>query len=239
MLANIVKYGQGDWRATNSAFEKIALAIETGERLIGAEDVSRILNDEPVKPDNVERFAERENLEEIASRMIGETLDHVYTNTDIGGVDLKREIPELSDEWEVPELTIEEKDELHEILVSDNLTPHVTTTLTVEENDKFLLENSDKIDSFDKVRIKETTSAVSNIADSMFENMARNHYQKSIELAELEQEMLDLADRSKNASVDELIAIADRVSEIEMILGNVSFDENTAILKPITKLNPI
>ena len=239
MLANIVKYGQGDWRATNSAFEKIALAIETGERLIDAEDVSRILNDEPVKPDNVERFAERENLEEIASRMIGETLDHVYTNTDIGGVDLKREIPELSDEWEVPELTIEEKDELHEILVSDNLTPHVTTTLTVEENDKFLLENSDKIDSFDKVRIKETTSAVSNIADSMFENMARNHYQKSIELAELEQEMLDLADRSKNASVDELIAIADRVSEIEMILGNVSFDENTAILKPITKLNPI
>ena len=239
MLANIVKYGQGDWRATNSAFEKIALAIETGERLIGAEDVSRILNEEPVKPDNVERFAERENLEEIASRMIGETLDHVYTNTDIGGVDLKREIPELSDEWEVPELTIEEKDELHEILVSDNLTPHVTTTLTVEENDKFLLENSDKIDSFDKVRIKETTSAVSNIADSMFENMARNHYQKSIELAELEQEMLDLADRSKNASVDELIAIADRVSEIEMILGNVSFDENTAILKPITKLNPI
>ncbi len=239
MLANIVKYGQGDWRATNSAFEKIALAIETGERLIGAEDVSRILNDEPVKPDNVERFAERENLEEIASRMIGETLDHVYTNTDIGGVDLKREIPELSDEWEVPELTIEEKDELHEILVSDNLTPHVTTTLTVEENDKFLLENSDKIDSFDKVRIKETTSAVSNIADSMFENMARNHYQKSIELAELEQEMFDLADRSKNASVDELIAIADRVSEIEMILGNVSFDENTAILKPITKLNPI
>ena len=239
MLANIVKYGQGDWRATNSAFEKVALAIETGERLIGAEDVSRILNDEPVKPDNVERFAERENLEEIASRMIGETLDHVYTNTDIGGVDLKREIPELSDEWEVPELTIEEKDELHEILVSDNLTPHVTTTLTVEENDKFLLENSDKIDSFDKVRIKETTSAVSNIADSMFENMARNHYQKSIELAELEQEMLDLADRSKNASVDELIAIADRVSEIEMILGNVSFDKNTAILKPITKLNPI
>ena len=239
MLANIVKYGQGDWRATNSAFEKVALAIETGERLIGAEDVSRILNDEPVKPDNVERFAERENLEEIASRMIGETLDHVYTNTDIGGVDLKREIPELSDEWEVPELTIEEKDELHEILVSDNLTPHVTTTLTVEENDKFLLENSDKIDSFDKVRIRETTSAVSNIADSMFENMARNHYQKSIELAELEQEMLDLADRSKNASVDELIAIADRVSEIEMILGNVSFDENTAILKPITKLNPI
>ena len=239
MLANIVKYGQGDWRVTNSAFEKIALAIETGERLIGAEDISRILNDEPVKPDNVEKFAERENLEEIASRMIGETLDHVYTNTDIGGVDLKREIPELSDEWEVPELTIEEKDELHEILVSDNLTPHVTTTLTVEENDKFLLENSDKIDSFDKVRIKETTSAVSNIADSMFENMARNHYQKSIELAELEQEMLDLADRSKNASVDELIAIADRVSEIEMILGNVSFDENTAILKPITKLNPI
>ena len=39
-------------------------------------------------------------------------LDHVYTGLDPGGVELNVPLPELSDEWEIPELTIEEKDEL-------------------------------------------------------------------------------------------------------------------------------
>ena len=36
-------------------------------------------------------------------------------------------------------------------LTSENLTPHVTTTLTVDESDEFLVdENNDKLDSLDK-----------------------------------------------------------------------------------------
>ena len=72
-------------------------------------------------------------MEDIAARVISETLDHVYTGTDPGGVELNAPLPELSDNWEVPELTIEEKDELHEVLTSDNLIPHVTTTLSVDD----------------------------------------------------------------------------------------------------------
>ena len=239
MLANIVKQGQGDWRTTNSAFEKIALAIETGERVFDSEDISNILNDEPIEVSHAERFSERENLEEIASRVIGETLDHVYTDTDITGVELKTELPELSDNWEVPEITIQEKDELHEILVSDNLVPHVTTTLTVDENDKFLVENTDNMDNFDKVRIAETTASVDRITEEMFEDMAKKHIEKSIELSQLEDEMYELAEMSKTASVDELIAIADRVGEIEMIIGDAEFEEQTTVLRPITTLEPI
>ena len=78
MLAKIVKHGNGDWRSTDAAFEKVALGIESGEQIISSEDVSHILEDVPIAITEQERFAEREDLEDIASRVISQTLDHVY-----------------------------------------------------------------------------------------------------------------------------------------------------------------
>ena len=41
----IVNHSDGDWRTTNAAFEKVALSIESGERIVNADDVSDILNE--------------------------------------------------------------------------------------------------------------------------------------------------------------------------------------------------
>ena len=239
MIARIVKHGGGDWRSTDAAFEKVALAVESGERIISGDDVTSILEEVPQEMTEVELFTEREDLEEIASRVISDTLDHVYTGRDVAGVELNVPIPELSDEWEVPELTIEEKDELHEVLTSSNLTPHVTTTLTVDESDEFLVQRDDNLDALDQVRVAETTSSIDSITDQMFERMSNEHIEQSKKLAELEQEMYDLADRSRDASVEELIEIADRVGEIEVILGNVQEPPSYAMLTPVTVLTPI
>ncbi|MCH2435714.1 MAG: DnaA/Hda family protein [Candidatus Poseidoniaceae archaeon] len=239
MIARIVKHGGGDWRSTDAAFEKVALAVESGERIISGDDVTSILEEVPQEMTEVELFTEREDLEEIASRVISETLDHVYTGRDVAGVELNVPIPELSDDWEVPELTIEEKDELHEVLTSKNLTPHVTTTLTVDESDEFLVHRDDNLDALDQVRVAETTSSIDSITDQMFERMSNEHIEQSKKLAELEQEMFDLADRSRDASVEELIEIADRVGEIEVILGNVQEPPKYAMLTPGTVLTPI
>ena len=239
MIARIVKHGGGDWRSTDAAFEKVALAVESGERIISGDDVTSILEEVPQEMTEVELFTEREDLEEIASRVISETLDHVYTGRDVAGVELNIPIPELSDDWEVPELTIEEKDELHEVLTSKNLTPHVTTTLTVDESDEFLVHRDDNLDALDQVRVAETTSSIDSITDQMFERMSNEHIEQSKKLAELEQEMFDLADRSRDASVEELIEIADRVGEIEVILGNVQEPPKYAMLTPVTVLTPI
>ena len=239
MIARIVKHGGGDWRSTDAAFEKVALAVESGERIISGDDVTSILEEVPQEMTEVELFTEREDLEEIASRVISETLDHVYTGRDVAGVELNVPVPELSDEWEVPELTIEEKDELHEVLTSRNLTPHVTTTLTVDESDEFLVQRDDNLDALDQVRVAETTSSIDSITDQMFESMSNEHIEQSKKLAELEQEMYNLADRSRDASVEELIEIADRVGEIEVILGNVQEPPSYAMLTPVTVLTPI
>tara|TARA_B100000003_G_scaffold152459_1_gene137747 strand:+ start:6138 stop:7889 length:1752 start_codon:yes stop_codon:yes gene_type:complete len=239
MIARIVKHGGGDWRSTDAAFEKVALAVESGERIISGDDVTSILEEVPQEMTEVELFTEREDLEEIASRVISETLDHVYTGRDVAGVELNVPVPELSDDWEVPELTIEEKDELHEVLTSRNLTPHVTTTLTVDESDEFLVQRDDNLDALDQVRVAETTSSIDSITDQMFESMTNEHIEQSKKLAELEQEMYDLADRSRDASVEELIEIADRVGEIEVILGNVQEPPSYAMLTPVTVLTPV
>ncbi|MBG46478.1 MAG: hypothetical protein CMB76_08205 [Euryarchaeota archaeon] len=239
MIARIVKHGGGDWRSTDAAFEKVALAVESGERIISGDDITKILEEKPLKKTEVELFTEREDLEEIASRVISETLDHVYTGADIGGVELNTPIPELSDNWEIPELTIEEKDELHEVLTSTNLTPHVTTTLSVDESDEFLVQSGERLDSLDQVRVKETTTSIDSITDQMFERISNDHIEQSKQLAELEDEMYNLAERSRDASVDELIEIADRIGEIEMVLGNVPQAPQYAMLTPLTVLTPI
>jgi len=238
MIARIVKHGSGDWRSTDAAFEKIALAVESGERIVSGDDITNILEESPLEMTNVEMFTEREDLEEIASRVINETLDHVYTGRDVAGVELNAPIPELSDDWEIPELTIEEQDELHEVLTSKNLTPHVTTTLTVDESDEFLIQRDDKLDSLDQVRVTETTSSIDSITDQMFEKISNEHIEQSKKLAELEEEMYDLAEKSRDASVEELIEIADRVGEIEMILGNVQEPPKYTMLTPLTVLTP-
>jgi len=238
MIARIVKHGSGDWRSTDAAFEKIALAVESGERIVSGDDITNILEESPQEMTGVEIFTEREDLEEIASRVINETLDHVYTGRDVAGVELNAPIPELSDDWEIPELTIEEQDELHEVLTSKNLTPHVTTTLTVDESEEFLIQRDDKLDSLDQVRVTETTSSIDSITDQMFERISNEHIEQSKKLAELEEEMYDLAEKSRDASVDELIEIADRVGEIEMILGNVQEPPKYTMLTPLTVLTP-
>jgi len=239
MLARIVKHSDGDWRTTDAAFEKVALAIESGERIVTADDVSAIIYDKPTVKSNVEFFEERESLESLADQVVTKTLDHVYTGTDLAGVELNSPLPELSDDWEIPELTIEEKDELQEILTSENLIPHTTTTLTVDESDEFLVNRDSELRGFDKVRVEETAASIDKITERMFEEMAANHIDHSNQLEQLEKEMFELANKSKEASVEELIKIADRIGEIEVVLGNISQAPEYTTLTPITILNPI
>jgi chromosomal replication initiation ATPase DnaA len=238
MLARIVKHGDGDWRSTDAAFEKIALAIESGEQILLGEDVTSLLEDVPLVMTEQERFTEREDLEDIASRVIVETLDHVYTGTDIGGVELHAPLPTISDNWEVPELTFDEKDKLHQVLTSDNLIPHVSTTLTIDEREEFLVHSDSQIDGLDKMRARETTASINNLTDQMFEQMSIDHIDSSNQLTELENEMIQLAEKSRDANVEELIQIADRVGEIELLLGNISETPNYTKLTPIVVLTP-
>ena len=235
MLATIVKYGDSQWRGVDAAFEKIALAIESGERIVSAAHVSQILDNAPKERTRVEDFIEKQNLEDIASRVINDTLDHLYSDKSIGGIELKSELPELSDDWEVPDITIDENAQEVSVGIDGKIIPHSTNTLSVDERDKYLLEEERELTGYDQVRVEETVSSIDSITDNLFESVQENHIESAERLASLERELTELANKSRNASVDELIEIADRIGEIEYQLGNISEPPNLVTKTPIKK----
>ena len=102
-----------------------------------------------------------------------------------------------------------------------------------------MIKPDDEVTGFDQVRVAETTSSIDKITEKMFQEMAEEHLEQSNHLAKLEREMLSLAEKSKSASVEELIEIADRVGEIESELGNISNSPQYAKLTPIRVLQPV
>ena len=236
MLATIVLHGGKHWRSVDAAFEKIALAIESGERIISPNHISSILESAPMPQTKVEEFVEKQTIEEVASKVITDTLDHLYSDTVFGGVELKSKLPELSDDWEVPEINIDSNKEIQTELVDGNLLPHSSNTLTVDERDEYLLEDKKELEAFDQVRVDETVTSIDKITDNMFEGLKQSHLESSEDLASLELELIHLAEVARKADVDELIQIADRIGEIEYQLGNVSHAPIYTTLKPIKKL---
>jgi len=236
MLATIVKFGNSQWRSVDAGFEKIALAIESGERIISAANISSILENSPIEKTVVQEFIEQQSLEDVASKVINETLDHLYSDNAIGGIELKSQLPELSDNWEVPEININEKIDDENSTVEDNMLPHSTNTLTVDERDQYLLQDSKELTGFDQVRVDETVSSIENITQEMFENVQYSHIENSERLARLELELTQLAERSRDAEVDELLEIADRIGEIEYLLGNIPLPPKLVTKTPIKKL---
>ena len=225
MLARIVMHSDGSWRNVDSLFEKVALVISTGEEVLDAEDITAIIEDRNLKPIDADRRIDRENIEELASKVVGDALDHVYTTSDLSGVDLYSPLPEEEDDWEPPNIALGRMDELHERLTSDALTPHVDTTLTVDEADEFLVDRSESLSGYDSVRVRETTAGIGNMAEEMFADMSRKHEEEKIRLAKLEEVMFELAQRSQNADVEELIDIADQLRNVEAELEGL--DEYT------------
>ena len=114
--------------------------------------------------------------------------------------------------------------------------PHSTNTLTVDERDQYLLQDSKELTGLDQVRVDETVSSIENITQEMFENVQYSHIENSERLARLELELTQLAERSRDAEVDELLEIADRIGEIEYLLGNIPLPPKLVTKTPIKKL---
>jgi len=226
MIARIVSHSDGDWRSADALFEKIALVIEAGEEVLDAEDVTAIIVGSTSQHNVEERQKDSEHLEDLASQIVGDALDHVFTESDYGGVEIHSELPQLSDDWEVPDVNLTKKDDLHSKLTSEALTPHVDTTITVDEAEEYLIHSGDELSGLDKVRARETTAGIDELSDELFEEYEKTHLNEAARLAGLEEEMIQLAELSQTANTDELIDIADRLKVIESELSQITvYDE--------------
>jgi hypothetical protein len=222
-MTAIVTFNQIGWRSTIANFDKVALAIESGDDIIDGEDVIRTLRDE-VRPQFVNQDEiVRHNVDDIATRLISNAVDTVYSVHDIGGIDLVRNIPELGEDdyqppqWDANEMLLEGEEMLEKFVhkTLEELTPEAPSVLSVHENEQHLITRPNRIEEQDYGRAADILTELDNKIDSKIKDAELDVFNNSILLSDLEEKMIELSQKAGSADIDELIAIADELRHLE------------------------
>jgi hypothetical protein len=222
-MTAIVTFNQIGWRSTIANFDKVALAIESGDDIIDGEDVIRTLRDE-VRPQFVNQDEiVRHNVDDIATRLISNAVDTVYSVHDIGGIDLVRNIPELGEDdyqppqWDANEMLLEGEEMLEKFVhkTLEELTPEAPSVLSVHENEQHLITRPNRIEEQDYGRAADILTELDDKIDSKIKDAELDVFNNSILLSDLEEKMIELSQKAGSADIDELIAIADELRHLE------------------------
>lgn len=221
-LALIVTDGDVSWRATKSGIDKIEAAINSGDKLLDTVDVYKLLND--IHSDNEDYLEESksENVEDIANRLISSVIDVVYSDEEPVGIEITTTLPELSDDYTPPEIDIEsfigkqtDLVEAHIKKTLDELTPEAPSVIDVHDRDKHLVAKMNRIVKQDHAKAAEILTELDMSIDEKFAFSDSEVNQNTGRLIELESMLLDLANRTSDASLEGLIDIADELRGLE------------------------
>jgi len=222
-MTSIVTFNQIGWRSTIANFDKIALAIESGDDILDGEDVIRTLRDE-IRPLSAEQDEiVHHNVDDIATRLISNAVDTVYSVHDIGGIDLVRNIPELVEDsyqppqWDANDMSLEGEEMLEKFVHTtlEELTPEAPSVLSVHENEQHLIARPNRIEEQDYGRAADILTELDDKIDSKIKDAELDVFNNSILLSDLEDKMLELAQKAGSADIEELIAIADELRHLE------------------------
>lgn len=227
-LATLVTHDTLGWRSTKSNLEKLASSINSGEQIVDAHDVSSILSDVPLDSQFEHDEIVRERVEDIAQRLISNAVDVVYSDNELGGIELTSELPVLSEEYEPPQWDTEELSssqvdllERHVKTTLEDLTPEAPSVLDLHDRDKHLVAQRARIRNEDFGKAADILTDIEMNLDGQFESAELELAENSIILEGLEQSMIDLAQRASDASLEDLILIADDLRELEQKLVEI------------------
>jgi hypothetical protein len=227
-LATLVTHDVLGWRSTNSNLEKLASSIRSGEQIVDAHDVSSILSDMPLESQIEHDEIVRERVEDIAQRLISNAVDVVYSDNEIGGIELSSELPVLTEDYEPPNWDIEDLSssqadllERHVKTTLEDLTPEAPSVLDLHDRDKHLVAQRARIRNEDFGKAADILTDIEMNLDGQFESAEFELAENSVILEGLEQSMLDLAQRASDASLEDLILIADDLRELEQKLVEI------------------
>ena len=224
LLSAVVKHSDKNWKTAVSQFEKLVIAIESGIDVQDGEDAEKILLDAYFEDD--EKEVDKQHIQIMAQKLVKNAIDEVYTEKDAFGVDLHTEMPEIGTEsYEPPSLKPDLNQSMTKEIVSKSMEPHITSTLDVHESERHMVHQANKLSGLDSTRVNETVTSIENMAESAFEDLSIEHENKTFHLTRLETEIEKLSLRSKKATTEELIQIADRIKEIEQEIRLVTGDE--------------
>ena len=237
-MTSIVSFNQIGWRSTIANFDKIALAIESGDDIIDGEDVIRTLRDETIQQSEIQDEIVRHDVDEIATRLISDAVDTVYSVHDIGGIDLMRNIPELEKDdyqppqWDANDMLLDGEEMVEKFVHTtlEELTPEAPSVLSINENEQYLVARPNRIEEQDYGRAADILTELDDKIDSKIRDAELEVFNNSILLSGLEDKMLELAHKAGSADIEELIAIADELRYLEEKL--VAIDPTREELPP-------
>ena len=221
-LATLVTHDSPGWRTTKSNLEKIANAISSGENIVDAHDVSSILSDMPLGSQLFDNEIVRERVEDVAQRLISSAVDVVYSDNEIGGIELSSELPSLSEDYEPPSWEDEDLSksqidllERHVKTTLEELTPEAPSVLELHDRDKHLITRRKRIEDYDIGTAADILTDIEMNIDDQFNSAEMELAENAIILEDLENKMLELSQRASEASLEDLILIADDLRELE------------------------
>ncbi len=238
-LAQLSRMPPHSWRMMEARLEQVSLAFEQGAVLLDHDDVEHLLegrsSSAPVE--------EQQRVEDLASQLVGEALDSVYSSLDTGGIDLHSPLePWPEDDYEPPTLesqvleasTHDLEQRLRERV--ESIEPGRPSVLDVHEREKYIVRANDPLPETDVGRAVEVLVDIDEAIDQRMNASTSQSVAASLELQRLEEQMVVLAQRAVDADIEELISIADALRSLEERL--VELDPDRKPLPPFEEDGP-
>ena len=230
-LALIVTSGDIGWRSTKNAVDKIESALNSGIQLIDSIDVYKLMND--IQSDGEETVTElqTESVEDIANRLISSVVDVVYSDQKFGGIEINSTLPELTDDYQPPEFDVKSLEQSQRDFVQshidttlDDLTPEAPSIIDVNDRDKHLIAKMTRIIDKDHSIAADILTDLDMGIDAKLTKSNELISDDTELLVDLEGKLLNLAERTSNASIEGLIGIADELRALEHELVAIDAD---------------
>ena len=242
-LASIVLQTQPSWRATKANLDLVALAIESGQELLDGDDVASVLSGEQPKSHLPRQMLDREHVSDIATRLIAQATDVIYSDTKIGGIELHSELPIIGpDGYEPPEFdtvamaqSARSRHESYMKTALHDIDLKLPSVLALDERDEHLVARTGRIEERDYSTAAEILTDLDESIDQQIGAFESEFTERGMRLENLENKMMALAQQTPDASIEELIQIADELRRLEEEL--VEIDPERGPLPPFEEDN--
>ena len=217
-LAQLSRMEPSGWRSMEQRLERLTMALEQGAVLLDHDDVNALIEGERPTTAATE---EQRRVDDLAAQLVGDALDTVYSSLDVGGVDLHSPLAPWPRTIMHPcmvfgDLGTESAAMEQRLLESvESVEPGRPSVLDVNEREKYIVRANDPLGHADLDRTVEMLVDLDASIDERMNLSTSAAVTSSLELQQLEERMVVLAQRAVEADIEELIAIADELRALE------------------------
>ena len=225
----LLEHTGNDWRSVNSSIAMLVNANQKGDVAHQPEDVLRILANKPKQEEHVHE--KRGTSITLASDIVRSATDVIYSDKDIGGIELHSTSVDLpEDDWEPRMVSVDEIHRANDLIEQhlkttlEELTPEAPSVLDADFRDRHLTHQLGELEGDDIESAVDVMVGIDTEIDRIMTERERQMVRDDLRLRSLESQMETLLDRTSSADANELIDIVDELRHIEHELGLVSED---------------